>query len=181
MKSICPNCGTAVIQGDRSRLKQIIVNLLDNAIRFTPRGARCRCELRRMRPAVSSRYPIPASASRPLPSRAYLTDSIASRRAARARTEALDWDCRSSNPSARRTAPKSMFRAAWSAAAASASGFPGAYILPHRAHPAHASPGRRRVPLPAEAPPMEVPPIAPKPAPTGSIYLLSKYGHGRLV
>jgi heavy metal sensor kinase len=28
----------AVIQGDRARLKQIIVNLLDNAIRFTPRG-----------------------------------------------------------------------------------------------------------------------------------------------
>ena len=27
-----------VIQGDQSRLKQIIVNLLDNAIRFTPRG-----------------------------------------------------------------------------------------------------------------------------------------------
>jgi signal transduction histidine kinase len=29
---------TAVIRGDQSRLKQIIVNLLDNAIRFTPRG-----------------------------------------------------------------------------------------------------------------------------------------------
>ena len=28
----------AVIRGDRGRLKQIIVNLLDNAIRFTPRG-----------------------------------------------------------------------------------------------------------------------------------------------
>jgi two-component system phosphate regulon sensor histidine kinase PhoR len=28
----------AVIQGDQSRLKQIVVNLLDNAIRFTPRG-----------------------------------------------------------------------------------------------------------------------------------------------
>jgi heavy metal sensor kinase len=27
-----------VIRGDRSRLKQVIVNLLDNAIRFTPRG-----------------------------------------------------------------------------------------------------------------------------------------------
>jgi signal transduction histidine kinase len=27
-----------VIQGDRARIKQIIVNLLDNAIRFTPRG-----------------------------------------------------------------------------------------------------------------------------------------------
>jgi heavy metal sensor kinase len=28
----------AVIRGDRARVKQIIVNLLDNAIRFTPRG-----------------------------------------------------------------------------------------------------------------------------------------------
>lgn len=27
-----------VVRGDRSRLKQVIVNLLDNAIRFTPRG-----------------------------------------------------------------------------------------------------------------------------------------------
>jgi heavy metal sensor kinase len=30
--------GKAVVRGDRSRLKQIIVNLLDNAIRFTRRG-----------------------------------------------------------------------------------------------------------------------------------------------
>jgi len=29
-----------VVRGDRGRLKQVIVNLLDNAIRFTPRGGR---------------------------------------------------------------------------------------------------------------------------------------------
>jgi heavy metal sensor kinase len=29
---------TAVVRGERARLKQVIVNLLDNAIRFTPRG-----------------------------------------------------------------------------------------------------------------------------------------------
>jgi heavy metal sensor kinase len=31
---------TAIVRGDRARFKQIIVNLLDNAIRFTPRGGR---------------------------------------------------------------------------------------------------------------------------------------------
>jgi two-component system phosphate regulon sensor histidine kinase PhoR len=29
-----------VVRGDRGRLKQVIVNLLDNAIRFTPRGGK---------------------------------------------------------------------------------------------------------------------------------------------
>jgi heavy metal sensor kinase len=34
----CSQLRSAVVQADRGRLKQVIVNLLDNAIRFTPRG-----------------------------------------------------------------------------------------------------------------------------------------------
>jgi signal transduction histidine kinase len=34
----CSALRPSVVHGDRARLKQIIVNLLDNAIRFTPRG-----------------------------------------------------------------------------------------------------------------------------------------------
>jgi signal transduction histidine kinase len=34
----CSSLEPTVVRGDRGRLKQVIVNLLDNAIRFTPRG-----------------------------------------------------------------------------------------------------------------------------------------------
>ena len=52
---------TAVILGDKPRLKQIIVNLLDNAIRFTgPGGAVAIEKLGRPRKAACSRYRIPA-------------------------------------------------------------------------------------------------------------------------
>ena len=41
--SISSGLRTAVVRGDRGRLKQIVVNLLDNAIRFTPGGGTITC------------------------------------------------------------------------------------------------------------------------------------------
>jgi len=43
----CESTPGVTVAGDRARLKQVIVNLLDNAIKYTPRGGRVRLSVRR--------------------------------------------------------------------------------------------------------------------------------------
>jgi heavy metal sensor kinase len=43
----CDSARDVTVEGDRARLKQVIVNLLDNAIKYTPSGGRVRLSVRR--------------------------------------------------------------------------------------------------------------------------------------
>ncbi len=43
----CDSPGEVMVEGDRARLKQVIVNLLDNAIKYTAAGGRVRLSVRR--------------------------------------------------------------------------------------------------------------------------------------
>ena len=115
------NLQPVTVRGDRGRLKQVIVNLLDNAIKFTPRGGLVSLRTQQrdgcaVLEVLDSGIGIPAEALPHVFDRFYRVDDSAYSRRRAAPASA----CRSCARSAPRTAPRSRSRARRARAAACA-------------------------------------------------------------
>ncbi len=80
----CESTSGMTVEGDRARLKQVVVNLLDNAIKYTPRGGRVSLSVRRegsyaVLDVTDSGIGIPADALPHVFKRFYRVDSSRSR------------------------------------------------------------------------------------------------------
>ena len=80
----CEATPGVTVEGDRARLKQVVVNLLDNAIKYTPRGGQVSLSVRREGPCAvldvtDSGIGIPADALPNVFKRFYRVDSSRSR------------------------------------------------------------------------------------------------------
>jgi signal transduction histidine kinase len=80
----CESAGGVTVEGDRARLKQVVVNLLDNAIKYTPSGGQVRLAVRReagfaVLEVSDNGIGIPADALPPVFQRFFRVDSSRSR------------------------------------------------------------------------------------------------------